>query len=116
MTGGRFALELPGHASNSPEFREVVCPFDRKPIAEVEYADEAALDAALETARKTQDREWKRTPAWRRAEILRGTAARIRERAEELGYHAVGEAQSRLPGPKGNREVFLWLRAPATDK
>ena len=91
MTGGRFALELPGYVSNSPEFREVVCPFDRKPIAEVEYAGEAALDAALETARKTQDREWKRTPAWRRAEILRGTAARIRERGEELALLIASE-------------------------
>ena len=52
-----------------------------------------------------------------RDDALRAQAvASVRKRAEELGYHAVGEAQSRLPGPKGNREVFLWLRAPATDK
>jgi 23S rRNA (cytidine1920-2'-O)/16S rRNA (cytidine1409-2'-O)-methyltransferase len=35
--------------------------------------------------------------------------ARVREAAEALGYVARGEAESRLPGPKGNREVFLWL-------
>jgi len=34
---------------------------------------------------------------------------RVRRAAEELGYTARGEAESRLPGPKGNREVFLWL-------
>jgi 23S rRNA (cytidine1920-2'-O)/16S rRNA (cytidine1409-2'-O)-methyltransferase len=35
--------------------------------------------------------------------------ARVREAAEALGWIARGEAESRLPGPKGNREVFLWL-------
>jgi len=30
--------------------------------------------------------------------------------AELLGWRAAGEAESRLAGPKGNREVFLWLR------
>ena len=34
---------------------------------------------------------------------------RVRRAAEELGYAARGEAESRLRGPKGNREVFLWL-------
>jgi 23S rRNA (cytidine1920-2'-O)/16S rRNA (cytidine1409-2'-O)-methyltransferase len=38
--------------------------------------------------------------------------ARVREAAEALGYVVRGEAESRLPGPKGNREVFLWM-APA---
>jgi 23S rRNA (cytidine1920-2'-O)/16S rRNA (cytidine1409-2'-O)-methyltransferase len=35
--------------------------------------------------------------------------ARVREAAEALGYTARGEAESRLAGPAGNREVFLWL-------
>jgi 23S rRNA (cytidine1920-2'-O)/16S rRNA (cytidine1409-2'-O)-methyltransferase len=30
--------------------------------------------------------------------------------AEELGYELLGSAESRLAGPKGNREVFLRLR------
>ena len=34
----------------------------------------------------------------------------VRVCAEELGYRAAGQAESRLPGPKGNREIFLWLR------
>lgn len=41
---------------------------------------------------------------------LRAAAvARIRKCAEQLGYRCAGEAESRLPGPKGNREVFLRL-------
>jgi 23S rRNA (cytidine1920-2'-O)/16S rRNA (cytidine1409-2'-O)-methyltransferase len=35
--------------------------------------------------------------------------ARVRAAAEALGYAARGEAESRLPGPKGNREIFLRL-------
>ncbi len=49
-----------------------------------------------------------------RDETLRAEAvARVREAARELGYRVVGEAESRLAGPKGNREVFLRLRLPA---
>lgn len=32
--------------------------------------------------------------------------------ANETGYSVLGEAESRLRGPKGNREVFLHLRLP----
>jgi 23S rRNA (cytidine1920-2'-O)/16S rRNA (cytidine1409-2'-O)-methyltransferase len=35
--------------------------------------------------------------------------ARVREAAAALGYSARGEAQSRVSGPAGNREIFLWL-------
>ena len=38
--------------------------------------------------------------------------ARVRAAAEALGYAARGEAESRLAGPKGNREVFLWMGGP----
>lgn len=45
-----------------------------------------------------------------RDDALRGEAvAKVREAALALGYTARGEAESRLAGPKGNREVFLWL-------
>jgi 23S rRNA (cytidine1920-2'-O)/16S rRNA (cytidine1409-2'-O)-methyltransferase len=33
----------------------------------------------------------------------------VRAAAEVLGLTVRGEAESVLPGPKGNREVFLWL-------
>lgn len=45
-----------------------------------------------------------------RDDALRAEAvARVREAALGLGYSVRGEAESRLAGPKGNREVFLWL-------
>jgi 23S rRNA (cytidine1920-2'-O)/16S rRNA (cytidine1409-2'-O)-methyltransferase len=50
-----------------------------------------------------------RDPALR-AEAVAG----VRTAAAALGWSIRGEAESVLPGPKGNREVFLWLsRAPA---
>jgi 23S rRNA (cytidine1920-2'-O)/16S rRNA (cytidine1409-2'-O)-methyltransferase len=51
-----------------------------------------------------------------RDDALRASAvAGVRACAEGLGYRFAGEAESRLAGPKGNREVFLWLRAPIAD-
>jgi 23S rRNA (cytidine1920-2'-O)/16S rRNA (cytidine1409-2'-O)-methyltransferase len=48
-----------------------------------------------------------------RDEADRASAAgRVREAAVALGYAACGEADSRLPGPAGNREIFLWLAPP----
>ncbi len=48
-----------------------------------------------------------------RDEALRRAAVeRVREAAEALGWRERGRADSRLAGPKGNREVFLHL-APA---
>jgi 23S rRNA (cytidine1920-2'-O)/16S rRNA (cytidine1409-2'-O)-methyltransferase len=44
-----------------------------------------------------------------RAEAVRTVAAR----AEELGLGAEGVTASPLPGPSGNVEYFLWLRAGA---
>jgi len=41
-----------------------------------------------------------------RREAVDGIAAFARE----IGYEVLGEAESRVPGPKGNREVFLHLR------
>jgi 23S rRNA (cytidine1920-2'-O)/16S rRNA (cytidine1409-2'-O)-methyltransferase len=45
-----------------------------------------------------------RDPAVRAAAV-----ARIRAAAAGLGLRVRGEAESVVPGPKGNREVFLWL-------
>ena len=38
--------------------------------------------------------------------------ARIRAVVDSLGLTVQGEAESVLPGPKGNREIFLWARTP----
>jgi 23S rRNA (cytidine1920-2'-O)/16S rRNA (cytidine1409-2'-O)-methyltransferase len=49
-----------------------------------------------------------------REDALRAEAvARVREAARALRYEAAGEAESRLAGPKGNREVFLLLHPKA---
>ena len=46
-----------------------------------------------------------------RDEALRREAVRgVSTFAEGLGYAVLGETESRIPGPKGNREVFLHLR------
>jgi len=51
-----------------------------------------------------------------RDDALRAAAvSRVRACAEALGYAAAGQADSRLPGPRGNREVFLWLRPRDAD-
>jgi len=42
-----------------------------------------------------------------RADSVRGVV----KRAAELGWHTVDVAASPLPGPSGNVEYFLWLRA-----
>ena len=39
--------------------------------------------------------------------------ASVRAAAERLGFAVRGEAESVLPGPKGNREVFVWLERSA---
>ena len=80
----RYPLELPGYRAGQPDFRSRVCPFDRQPVAEVEFAGEQALTHALAVARRTQDESWRKTPAWRRAEILRAVAARIRDDRDRL--------------------------------
>lgn len=38
-----------------------------------------------------------------------GAAASVQEAAEALGWRAAGRTDSRLRGPKGNLEIFLWL-------
>ncbi len=51
-----------------------------------------------------------------RDDALRARAvADVREAARGLGYRALGEADSRLPGPSGNREIFLYLEPQVTD-
>jgi 23S rRNA (cytidine1920-2'-O)/16S rRNA (cytidine1409-2'-O)-methyltransferase len=51
-----------------------------------------------------------------RDEGLRSEAvAAVGEAAEQLGYRVLGRVESRLAGPKGNREVFLRLGPRAAD-
>jgi 23S rRNA (cytidine1920-2'-O)/16S rRNA (cytidine1409-2'-O)-methyltransferase len=48
-----------------------------------------------------------RDPALRSAAVTR-----VREHARHLGLEVLGEVDSPLAGPSGNRECFLWLRKP----
>jgi 23S rRNA (cytidine1920-2'-O)/16S rRNA (cytidine1409-2'-O)-methyltransferase len=53
--------------------------------------------------------------------VVRDEALRLRAvedvaaAAQELGYAERGRAESCLPGPKGNVEIFLWLSPPSAD-
>ena len=46
-------------------------------------------------------------PAQRREALVAVGEAALALGAAVLGYHSSG-----LPGPKGNRETFMWLRDP----
>jgi 23S rRNA (cytidine1920-2'-O)/16S rRNA (cytidine1409-2'-O)-methyltransferase len=51
-----------------------------------------------------------------RDEALRAEAVgSVAECARALGYAVAGRAESRLAGPKGNREIFLWLHPGSAD-
>lgn len=49
----------------------------------------------------------------REAELREQAVRRVADAAEALGLVERGERESVLPGPKGNRERFLWLERPA---
>jgi len=52
-----------------------------------------------------------------RDDALREAAAdRVAEAARVLGRIERGRAESRLPGPKGNREIFLWISAAGVEE
>jgi 23S rRNA (cytidine1920-2'-O)/16S rRNA (cytidine1409-2'-O)-methyltransferase len=44
-------------------------------------------------------------------ELRAGAVLAVARRAEQLHWHTVGVTASPLPGPSGNVEYFLWLRA-----
>jgi 23S rRNA (cytidine1920-2'-O)/16S rRNA (cytidine1409-2'-O)-methyltransferase len=51
-----------------------------------------------------------------RDEALRAeTVQTVAECARALGYESAGQVDSRVAGPKGNREIFLWLRPRGAD-
>ena len=45
----------------------------------------------------------------RDAALRRGALVAVGEAATQLGASVLGYASSGLPGPKGNRESFVWL-------
>jgi 23S rRNA (cytidine1920-2'-O)/16S rRNA (cytidine1409-2'-O)-methyltransferase len=44
-------------------------------------------------------------------ELRAGSVLAVARCAEQLGWHTLGVTASPLPGPSGNVEYFLWLRA-----
>lgn len=80
----KHKLTLPGYQSTGNSWRQVVNPWNREPIAEVEMADDAAIAHAIVTARSTLESGWSDTPVYRRCEILKKAAAIIKSRAEQL--------------------------------
>jgi 23S rRNA (cytidine1920-2'-O)/16S rRNA (cytidine1409-2'-O)-methyltransferase len=44
-------------------------------------------------------------------ELRVGSVLAVARSAAELGWHTVAVTPSPLPGPSGNVEYFLWLRA-----
>ena len=45
-----------------------------------------------------------------------GAADRIARAGQSIGRQERGRVDSRVPGPKGNREIFLWLSRRAVDQ
>lgn len=47
--------------------------------------------------------------------LRKGAADRIARVARDLGREEKGRVDSRVPGPKGNREIFLWISRREVD-
>ncbi len=86
----RFPLLVPGAAPDG-EVMEVHAPYDGSLIATVERGGQAVVEKALDTAYGLfRDKDaWLAPP--RRIEILKGTAAIMQERREELAVEAARE-------------------------
>ncbi len=86
----KYPLMIPGSATNDG-YLKVFAPFDNSLIAEVEAADNAATDRALQTAYAL----YKNRDAWlkpaKRIEVLTKTAAIMQKRAEKLALEAARE-------------------------
>src|SRR3954470_7130113 len=70
----------------------------------------AMVKPQFEVGREQVGKGVVRDPALRR-EAIDGVAAAV----GELGYEVAGEAESGLPGPKGNVETFLWIQSGPED-
>ncbi|HIG57648.1 MAG TPA: aldehyde dehydrogenase family protein [Candidatus Handelsmanbacteria bacterium] len=77
----RYALQAAG-IKGSGEYQEVVSPYTGEVIAEVEQADDAAVEAGLVQAEETFKAGV--LPPYQRADILHNLAAQMKDRHEEL--------------------------------
>jgi acyl-CoA reductase-like NAD-dependent aldehyde dehydrogenase len=86
---------------------EVENPFTEETVASVGTADSDQLDAAFGAAREAA-REWARTPAVDRGELLREVATRLRARTDELAEVMTHEGGKPLVE---NSDEVAWTAA-----
>ncbi len=87
----RFAMFVGGERRVGERFETVKSPFDGHAVGEVAVGDARDIDDAIERAFAAREtlREW---PLHARVQLLQQTAARIRDRAEELARGIALEA------------------------
>jgi acyl-CoA reductase-like NAD-dependent aldehyde dehydrogenase len=78
----RYPLEVKGAKASS--VMEVRSPYSGDIIAEVELADEKAIDSALTESVNVFQTVMRKMPAYKRSEILLRTSELLKERAEDL--------------------------------
>ncbi|MFM0222094.1 NAD-dependent succinate-semialdehyde dehydrogenase [Paraburkholderia dipogonis] len=97
--------------SQSLATREVLDPSTEEVAGLIPCADEADLDAALESARQGFA-TWRAVSPWQRAAVLRQAAALIRERAEAIAVLMTGETGKPLAESRGETQAaadqFEW--------
>mmetsp|Transcript_45776 Transcript_45776/g.114744 ORF Transcript_45776/g.114744 Transcript_45776/m.114744 type:complete len:564 (-) Transcript_45776:281-1972(-) len=68
----------------------VLAPFNGSVVYNVQAATQGEIDEAFDSARAAQ-REWARTPLWKRAELLKKAATQMREHAPAIAEVMVNE-------------------------
>jgi len=76
--------------STSERMQPVYAPFNGSKVYEVPACTQAEIDEAFESA-KTAQKAWSRTPLWKRAELLKKAAAKMREHANEIAEVMMNE-------------------------
>ena len=92
---------------------DVINPATGEILGRLVHANAADLDRALEGAKKGF-REWRQTPADKRAAILTKAAGLIKERAGEIAHHLTLEQGKPLGEAKGETiyaaMLLEWIR------
>jgi len=92
--------------SRSSEWRDIVNPATQEVIAQVPFATQAEVDAAV-TAAKEAFKTWRKTPIGVRARIFLKYQQLIREHMKELAALVTSEQGKTLPDAEG--DVFRGL-------
>lgn len=89
---GTFNMYINGEfrASMSGKTLPVLAPFNNTVVYNVQAATREEIDEAFSAARAAQ-REWARTPLWKRAELLKEAAAKMRLHAPAIAEIMVNE-------------------------